>query len=242
MAVLAALSRNLSGAPPGGPQGAPGGASKEGLPQAAIAGEASTTEATEGALDSSESEDGEEIREGGPPGEGGSQGPPKELMEALDDWRIYTGARLLPLQLSPQSVSLLQRLQQSIIRGPQPKRRPSVSLQQQQRQEGGLVRPQGSLGASGEMYGGPPNKSEAPIRHGYLEKLGGLLGAPSPLFSAAVCFGGPLVLCLDRGVLSPASLPWCCNLFLPLLLAAAAVYGIASCCCCCCCCCLWSCR
>ncbi|KAL8430266.1 hypothetical protein Efla_004110 [Eimeria flavescens] len=164
LAVLAALSRDAAagGAPAGGAQTDSRGAPSvdSGGPRGDSRSEAGAAEVDLASVESD--------------GDSEQEGPPRQLLEALEDKRIYTGARLLPLQLSPQSLSLLQRLQQRILADTQSVGSHPVSphqQQQQQQQEGGPPRPMGSAKMNGEGQEGGPLKQEAPIRHGFLDKL-----------------------------------------------------------------------
>ncbi|KAL8455431.1 hypothetical protein Emag_000738 [Eimeria magna] len=167
LAVLAALSRDAAGGEPP-PQGASQTDTAGAPPRE---GESRRTSVTAEAQASSDSEGDTE----GPP----DGGPQRQLLEALEDRRIYTGARLLPLRLSPQSVSLLQRLQKSILSSPQPDKAqlspPSQQQQQQKQQQQGQggppLRPSASFRVSGDLQEGGPTKKEGPTRHGFLDKL-----------------------------------------------------------------------
>ncbi|OEH78336.1 phosphatidylinositol transfer protein beta [Cyclospora cayetanensis] len=118
LAVLAALSRTAEEAPREGVSERPLERGEEAEGEPLMEAEETTTEGT---VEYSDSDIDKASGEGGPRRrhEGSAQQrrerPPKELLNnAVEDWRLYSGARLLPLQLSPQSVSLLQRLQQGI--------------------------------------------------------------------------------------------------------------------------------
>ncbi|KAL8448426.1 hypothetical protein Emed_003760 [Eimeria media] len=171
LAVLAALSRDAAaGGPP--PQGASQGDTAGAPPQEEGSRRTSVTAEAQASSDSEGDVEGPHVG-----------GPSQQLLEALEDPRIYTGARLLPLRLSPQSVSLLQRLQKSILSNPPPDKAqlspPSQQQQQQQQQQkqqqqgqgGPPLRPSGSFRVSGDLQEGGPLKKEGPTRHGFLDKL-----------------------------------------------------------------------
>lgn len=166
LAVLAALSRNAEGGPSSGVQEDRRSSLDRGRPQGAR--KSSSDDASTPAAPSESDDDtvGEETPEH----------LSRVLMEALDDWRVYSGARLLPLQLSPQSIAVLSRLQRRILKDSKLEWTASVSLQpqkqQQQETDGGSFRPQGPMGAAGEAQLGVLSRRELPVRHGYLEKLG----------------------------------------------------------------------
>ncbi|KAL8273442.1 hypothetical protein Esti_002629 [Eimeria stiedai] len=167
LAVLAALSRDAAG---GGPpsqrasqRDTAGASSREGGSR-----RASLTAEGQASSDSEEDVEGPHV-----------EGPPQQLLEALEDRRIYAGTRLLPLRLSPHSVSLLQRLRKRILSSPQPDRaQPSPPSQQQQQQKqqqqvqgGPPLRSSGSFRVSGDLQEGGPIRKEGPTRHGFLDKL-----------------------------------------------------------------------